>query len=202
MLFRKICAGLLLLFAGTSLYFMQRTVSLERENRDQAVSIRRLEKEVRQMSITAGYFRRQAEQNDYLRFSQHVFKIKAPLFTTITETVFRKSREYGFNPYVIMALIQVESSFKPYAVSSAGAYGLMQVNYSVWKDALEIDFDKIFDINYNIDLGLQILSHYYQEAKEDLFLALHRYNNGYLYNNTAYNQKVIATSFFRQGENS
>ncbi len=202
MLLRKICAGLLLLFAGASLYFMQRTVSLERENREQAVSIRRLEKEVKQMNVTAGYFRRQAEQNDYLRFSQHVFKIKAPLFTTITETVFRKSREYGFNPYVIMALIKVESSFKPYAVSSAGAYGLMQVNYSVWKDALEIDFDKIFDINYNIDLGLQILSHYYQEAKEDLFLALHRYNNGYLYNNTAYNQKVIATSFFRLGENS
>jgi len=202
MLTRYISAGLLLLFAGTTLYLVNKTVALERENREQALSLRRMEKEVKHLTMVGNYYRREAAKTEYLRFSQHVFRIKAPLFTTIAENVFKKSREYGFNPYVIMALIQVESSFKPYAVSSAGAYGLMQVNYSVWKDELEIDFNKIFDIPYNIDLGLRILSHYYRQADDNIYLALYRYNNGYLYNNTSYNRKVMATTFYRQAENS
>ena len=47
------------------------------------------------------------------------------------KSFYRKSRDFGFSPYLIMSLIQVESNFDPYAVSSVGAYGLMQVNYSV-----------------------------------------------------------------------
>ncbi len=95
-----------------------------------------------------------------------------------------------------MAIIQVESAFDPYAVSSAGAYGLMQINYTVWKDYLSINFNRIFEKEYNIDLGLKVLKHYYDNASGNMFMALFRYNNGYKYNNTKYNGKIIATRFY------
>ncbi|MCP5104178.1 MAG: hypothetical protein GY950_12400, partial [bacterium] len=38
--------------------------------------------------------------------------------------------------------------------------------------------------------GLQILKQYYDESKGNMRMALHLYNNGYLYNNTAYPDKV------------
>ena len=95
-----------------------------------------------------------------------------------------------------MSIIQVESDFKPYAVSKAGAYGLMQINYSVWKDELNIRFNRIYEKEYNIELGLKILKHYYDETNGDLLKALFHYNNGYKFNNTAYSGKVISTLFY------
>jgi soluble lytic murein transglycosylase-like protein len=64
------------------------------------------------------------------------------------------------------------------------------VNFSVWKNELSIDKKRIFDIDYNIELGLQILKRYYQESKGNIFRALHLYNNGYRYNNLSYVSKV------------
>ena len=62
----------------------------------------------------------------------------------------------------------------------------MQVNLAVWQEELHIDKKKIFDVEYNIDLGLRILKHYYDLTKGDIKLALHHYNNDYQYNNRAY----------------
>ncbi len=109
-----------------------------------------------------------------------------PQFDSILETVYRIAPKYGFNPELVLKIIQVESAFKPNAVSSRGAYGLMQVNLAVWQEELHIDKKKIFDVEYNIDLGLRILKHYYDLTKGDIKLALHHYNNGYQYNNRAY----------------
>ncbi|UCH98098.1 MAG: lytic transglycosylase domain-containing protein, partial [Candidatus Aminicenantes bacterium] len=66
----------------------------------------------------------------------------------------------------------------------------MQVNLAVWRGPLNINENRIFDVEYNIDLGLQVLKHYYEETNGNLKLALHLYNNGYLYNNTSYTVKV------------
>ena len=72
----------------------------------------------------------------------------------------------------------------------------MQINYSVWKNELAINFRKIFDIEYNIDLGLQVLKRYYRKTGGDLLRTLHLYNNGYLHNNEKYKYKVISTCFY------
>lgn len=136
-----------------------------------------------------------AEGLDLLEFKSATFQKKFPEFSRIVETAFRKARRYGFSPNLVLSVIQVESAFNPLAVSPAGAYGLMQVRYSVWKDELEIDKGRIFDVDYNIDLGLRILRQYSDVAGGDVRRALFLYNNGYLYNNTRYLTRVNSSIY-------
>ncbi len=131
-----------------------------------------------------------------IKYQDSVVRKKYPVFSQIVDVVYRKSNEYDFNPNLILSMILVESGFNPKAVSSKGAYGLMQVTYDVWKDELDIDADRIFDIEYNIDLGLKILKRYSKVANGDMLRALHLYNNGYLFNNESYKYKVTGTIFY------
>jgi soluble lytic murein transglycosylase-like protein len=127
---------------------------------------------------------------DILAFKANVFEKQDPHLSRISESVFKKSTQYGFKPELILGMMKVESGYNPRAVSHRGAYGLMQVNFSVWKKELDIDKKRIFDIDYNIDLGLQILKRYFLESKGNIKRALHLYNNGYKYNNRSYVGKV------------
>ena len=136
------------------------------------------------------------QKTDLLRYKNTVFEKKFPDFSKIAGIVFRKSKEYGFNPNLIMGLIQIESNFDQFAVSSRGALGLMQINYSVWKNVLNIDVKKIFEIEYNIDLGLKILKRYHKISRGNILRTLHLYNNGFLYNNNKYKYKVTSTVFY------
>jgi soluble lytic murein transglycosylase-like protein len=160
-------------------------------------------KEIEKLSVQVERVEKKLENNqknlnrlDILEYRNAVVKKKYPVFSKIVDVVYNKSKDYGFNPNLILSLIQIESNFRPQAVSSKGAYGLMQVNYSVWKKELDIDSGQIFDIEYNIDLGLRILKHYYKEANGDLLKTLHLYNNGYRYNNHRYKDKVVASVFY------
>ena len=129
----------------------------------------------------------------FLKYRDTVVRKKYPVFSKIVDVVYNKSKQYGFNPNLILSLIQIESNFRPQAVSSRGAYGLMQINYMVWKDELDINSTQIFDIEYNIDLGLQILKRYHEKSGGDLLRALHLYNNGYLHDNQKYKHKVVSS---------
>jgi len=140
--------------------------------------------------------KKRLDQYKYMEFKVNAFQNKDPLFSKILDTTYIKSQKYGFHPNLILGIMHVESAFKPEAVSNKGAYGLMQINYFAWKDELSIDKSRIFDIDYNVELGLQILKVYYNESKGDIFRALYLYNNGYKYNNTKYTEKVKATPFF------
>jgi len=132
---------------------------------------------------------------DLLEFKVNAFDLKYPKFSRIVDSVYRKSHEYGFHPDLVLGMMKVESNYDPNAVSYCGAYGLMQVNLSVWKNELAINEDSIFDVDYNIDLGLQILKRYLIESKGNMPRALHLYNNGYRYNNTAYIGRVSDSLF-------
>ncbi len=136
-----------------------------------------------------------ADRLELLEFKSATFQKKFPEFSRIVDIAFRKAQRYGFQPNLVLSVIQVESAFNPLAVSTAGAYGLMQVRYSVWKDELGIDKARIFDVDYNIDLGLRILKQYHDIAGGDLRRALFLYNNGYLYKNTGYVAKVNASPY-------
>ncbi len=133
---------------------------------------------------------------ELLKYQDKVLKKRYPVFAKIVRAVHKKSRDYGFEPNLIMSLIHVESSFRPYAVSSHGAYGLMQINYSVWKKELDIDYRRIFEIEYNIDLGLKVLKRYYKLTKGNILQALHLYNNGFQYQNHKYKHKVLNTIYY------
>lgn len=131
-----------------------------------------------------------------LKFQAEMTARKYPVFSRVVKTVYAKSLEHHIEPRLLMSIIETESSFNPYAVSSAGAYGLMQVNYSIWKDELAIDHRKIFDISYNLELGIRILKNYLKIAKNDVYKALHYYNNGFTLENYGYVGKVVSTVFY------
>ena len=140
------------------------------------------------------------ERIDLLEYKNATFQKKFPEFSHIVDVAFRKARRYGFNPNLVLSVMQVESAFNPLAVSSAGAYGLMQVRYAVWKDELGIDRSRIFDVEYNIDLGLRILKQYQDIAGGNMRRALFMYNNGYMYNNQGYVAKVNSSIYNRDLE--
>ena len=170
-------------------------IFLSKQNNEKKSEIIALNQTINKMEIELENAKNDLESIPHLKYKAEVLRKKYPSFAKITEVVFRKSQEHKVDPNLIMGLIEIESNFKRYAVSNKGAYGLMQINYKVWKNELSIDPEKIFNIDYNIDLGIKILKRYLKVAKGDIMRALHLYNNGYLYNNEAYKYKVISTVF-------
>ena len=92
------------------------------------------------------------------------------------QTVWYESRRAGLDPALVLGFIQVESNFRKFAVSSAGARGYMQV-MPFWVRLLaDGDSGKLFHMQTNLRFGCVILRHYLDREKGDLFLALGRYN--------------------------
>lgn len=81
----------------------------------------------------------------------------------------------GLDPQLVLGLIQVESGFKKYAVSSAGARGFMQV-MPFWKQLVGLSDDNLFHLRTNLRYGCTILRHYLDLEHGDLYRALGRYN--------------------------
>jgi len=82
----------------------------------------------------------------------------------------------GLDPQLVLSLIEVESGFQRYAVSSAGARGLMQV-MPFWTDLIgDGNVRLLFDMRTNLRFGCVILRHYLDLERGDLFRALGRYN--------------------------
>jgi soluble lytic murein transglycosylase-like protein len=92
------------------------------------------------------------------------------------KTVRYESARAGLDPQLVLGLIEVESNFRRYAVSSAGARGYMQV-MPFWTTLIgDGDSAKLFDLRTNLRFGCLILRHYLDIEKGDLFRALGRYN--------------------------
>lgn len=81
----------------------------------------------------------------------------------------------GLDPQLVLGLIQVESGFKKYAVSAAGARGFMQV-MPFWVNVIGRSDDNLFHLRTNLRYGCTILRHYLDIEKGDLYRALGRYN--------------------------
>ena len=78
-------------------------------------------------------------------------------------------------PELILAVIEVESNFDRYAVSVAGALGLMQI-MPFWKDEIGRPDDNLNHIDTNLRYGCTILKFYLDKENGDLRRALGRYN--------------------------
>lgn len=81
----------------------------------------------------------------------------------------------GLDPQLVLGIIEVESAFRKYAVSSAGARGYMQI-MPFWIDVIGRPEDNLFHLRTNLRYGCTILRHYLDIEKGDLFRALGRYN--------------------------
>ena len=90
-------------------------------------------------------------------------------------TLHYEATRAGIDPQLMLALIQVESNFRKYAVSSAGARGYMQV-MPFWAGLIGRKEDNLFNLRTNLRYGCVILKHYLDIEKGNLERALGRYN--------------------------
>lgn len=90
-------------------------------------------------------------------------------------TVHYEAKRAGLDPQLVLGLIQVESNFRKYAVSSAGARGYMQV-MPFWINLIGNARHNLFHLRTNLRFGCIILRHYLDIERGDLYRALGRYN--------------------------
>ena len=92
------------------------------------------------------------------------------------ETVWYEAKRAGLEPSLVLGLVQVESGFRKYAISTVGARGYMQV-MPFWTRAIgDGNASGLFHMQTNLRFGCVILRHYLDREKGDLFMALGRYN--------------------------
>ena len=104
------------------------------------------------------------------------FKTEAHTRLEFLETLWYECTRAGLEPALVLGLIQVESGFRKYAISSAGARGYMQV-MPFWARVIgDGDAARLFHLQTNLRFGCVILRHYLDIERGDLFLALGRYN--------------------------
>ncbi len=108
------------------------------------------------------------------RLKRH--KSEAATRTEFLETLWYESRRAGLEPALVLGLIQVESGFRKYAISRAGARGYMQV-MPFWARLIgDGDPARLFHMQTNLRFGCVILRHYLDIERGDLPMALGRYN--------------------------
>ncbi len=93
----------------------------------------------------------------------------------ILRNVHREASAAGLDPELVLAVIDVESNFDRFAISSAGARGLMQV-MPFWLEELGRPDDNLFRIRTNLSFGCAILRIYLDMERNNLSRALARYN--------------------------
>ena len=101
---------------------------------------------------------------------------QAALRREFLQTVWYESQRAALDPALVLGLIQVESGFRKFAISSAGARGYMQV-MPFWARVLsDGDAGALFQMQVNVRFGCVILRHYLQQEAGQLTMALGRYN--------------------------
>lgn len=93
----------------------------------------------------------------------------------LLKNVHYEASRVNLQPELILAVIHVESRFNRWAISSAGAQGLMQI-MPFWLKEIGRPDDNLFDLKTNLRFGCTILSYYLKKEKGNLVRALGRYN--------------------------
>lgn len=118
----------------------------------------------------------------YLTHTKIILKLLHPL--KYEEHVYKYSDQYDLDPFLVFAIIKVESNYNKYAVSPKGAKGLMQITdkTAVWaaeKMGLkDFSVSNLFDPAINIQMGCWYLNQLKKEFNEDIILIIAAYNGG------------------------
>jgi soluble lytic murein transglycosylase-like protein len=113
-----------------------------------------------------------AEMSQRLAVQEPDYRTRIDLLRTLDYECTRA----GLDRQMILGLIQVESAFRRYAISGAGARGYMQV-MPFWTSLIgDGDARRLFDMRTNLRYGCVIMRHYLDGEQGDLFRALGRYN--------------------------
>ena len=123
------------------------------------------------------------------------------------------AKEFALDADLVYAIIRTESRFDPYAVSNAGAKGLMQLQDETARDCaekLQQDIqipDDLYDPQINIMLGCYYFSHLLEQFDGDLDHAIMAYNGGpgnvrkWMQDDTLSGQDGVHTIPFEETEN-
>ncbi len=127
-------------------------------------------------------FERVEDRLAYLRWlgamSERLKRRKAEHHTRVEflQTLWYETGRAGLERSLVLGLIQVESGFRKYAISSAGARGYMQV-MPFWARLIgDGNVSALFHTQTNLRFGCVILRHYLDRERGDLFMALGRYH--------------------------
>lgn len=121
------------------------------------------------------------------RLARHVGS--ADVRVEMLNAVDYESRRAGLEPALVLGVIDVESRFKPQAISPVGARGLMQV-MPFWAQTIgDGNVQKLQQMRLNVRFGCVILRHYLDKENGDLVRALARYNGNL--GQTGYAFKVL-----------
>ena len=118
------------------------------------------------------YLRWLAAMSDRLRTRKPDWQVRRDFL----QTVWYEAKRSGLDVSLVLGLIQVESAFRKFAVSSVGARGYMQV-MPFWTRVIgDGDASKLFHMQTNLRFGCVILRHYLDRERGDLYMTLGRYN--------------------------
>ena len=124
------------------------------------------------MDARLAYLRWLGEMSSRLlkREAEHIRRVD------FLETVWYESTRAGLEASLLLGLVQVESGFRRYAISVAGARGYTQV-MPFWARVIgDGDPARLFHMQTNLRFGCVILRHYLDRERGDLYMALGRYN--------------------------
>ncbi len=129
------------------------------------------------------------KQRELVEHIVRTYKVSPTMATEIVREAFANGQERGLAPELILAIIAVESTFKPQAVSSQGARGLMQVLPRAHPRKVQAigGVQALFNPRKNIATGSKILDEYLKGSNGNLDRALRRYSGG----SRSYHQKVM-----------
>ncbi len=96
----------------------------------------------------------------------------------LLRSIHRAATQADLQPEVVLAVIEVESHFDRFAISRAGAQGIMQV-MPFWKHEIGRPEDNLIDLETNLRYGCTILKFYLDKAEGRIAEALARYNGSY-----------------------
>jgi soluble lytic murein transglycosylase-like protein len=117
---------------------------------------------------------------------------------SILKTVHYEAQRADLDPELVLAVIDVESRYDRFAISSAGAQGLMQI-MPFWLNEIGHPEDNLFVISTNIRLGCTILKYYLDMERGNLARALARYNGSlgkYWYPKLVFN--ALSSRWYKQ----
>jgi soluble lytic murein transglycosylase-like protein len=123
-----------------------------------------------------------AEQQAYAQWQTHCsqrltrYKAHPMERQEFLQTLWYEARRAGLSLSLVLGLVQVESAFRKFAISSTGARGYMQV-MPFWARSIgDGDASRLFHMQTNLRFGCVILRHYLDREGGDQFMGLGRYN--------------------------
>lgn len=155
--------------------FLAKIESLNRSGIEQHQEITKLTNHVAELEAVES-----RSKDDIKNYILQYYKKTPPSVAEETaKIILEKSEQYDVPFVAIVGVTEVESSFDPYSVSTAGARGLMQVMYTVWGKKFELGNKyALHDIETGVESGVKVLREYLNDTDNNMRKALYKYLGG------------------------